>query len=239
MKKRILKENSQSWPTADDIEKFLLKHPYSLGWDENVINAKSPHYQYKGLADLSDIEQMIISSIAIFTGGNVQSVRDVSKFDKALADNPNSLLPLRGGFRNPDLVDYKIANYVMHLLASRRCKPVEVYRGIAVERNKSFFDGLKPGVEFNNWPMSSFATKESIAKLFARSQSVLPLAGSLSGKDPMVITVPNMNRGTLITPYSLYQEEHEFISSARLKIIDYQAIEYSSRNWHYLTCEPF
>ena len=233
MKKRILKENSQSWPTADDIEKFLLKHPHSLGWDENTTNAKSWHHPYKGMADLSEIEQMIITSIAIFTGGHVPSVRDVSKFNKALADNPDDLLPLRGGFRNPDLVDYKIAHHVMSLFASRPCKPIEVYRGIGVDKNPAFFAGLKPGIEFNNWPISSFATSESIAKRFAKNAAL-----EKGDKDPMVITVPNMNRGTSISPYSLFSDEDEFISSVRLKILDYQTFQ-GLFNWHYLTCEAF
>lgn len=234
MKKRILKENSQSWPTADDIEKFLLKHPYSLGWDENTTNAKSPFYPYKGMADLSEIEQMIITSIAIFTGGHVPSVRDVSKFNKALADNPNDLLPLRGGFRNPDLIDYKIAHHVMSLLSNRRCKPFEAYRGIGVDKNPAFFAGLKPGIEFNNWPISSFATSESIAKRFARNVSY-----GYRNKEPLVIIVPNMNRGTSISPYSLFSDEDEFVSSVRLKILDYQLFQYHMRDWHYLTCEAF
>jgi len=234
MKKRILKENSQSWPTADDIEKFLLKHPYSLGWDEDVKNARSSYYPYKGMADLSEIEQMIITSIAIFTGGHVPSVRDVSKFDKALANNPNDLLPLRGGFRNPDLVDYKIAHHVMSILSNRRCRPFEVYRGIGVDKNPAFFAGLKPGIEFNNWPISSFATSESIAKRFAKNAAL-----EKGDKDPMVITVPNMNRGTSISPYSLFSDEDEFISSVRLKILDYQTFQSQIFNWHYLTCEAF
>lgn len=233
MKKRILKENSQSWPTADDIEKFLLKHPHSLGWDENVTNAKSSFYPYKGMADLSEIEQMIITSIAIFTGGHVPSVRDVSKFNKAFADNPNDLLPLRGGFRNPDLSDYKLAHHVMSLFASRPCDPIEVYRGIGVETNPSFFKGLKPGIEFNNWPISSFATNESTARGFAK------MAAKQNAKEPMVITVQNIDMGSSISPYSLYTNEYEFVSSARLKIIHYESLPIGGKDWHYLTCEAF
>jgi hypothetical protein len=233
MKKRILKENSQSWPTEKDVENFLLKYPYSFGWDLDTTNDKSTHYPYRGMADLDEIEQMILSSIAIFTGGHVPSVRDVSKFNKALADNPKDLLPLRKGYRNPDLIDYKIANHVMSILSNRRCKSFEAYRGIGVEKNQAFFDGLKPGVEFNNWPISSFTVAESVAKGFAKA------AAAGTDKEPMLIIVENMNRGTSITPYSLFNHEDEFVSSVRLKILDYEMIKYNTRNWHYLNCEAF
>jgi hypothetical protein len=49
MKKRILKENSQSWPSADDIEKFIKNYHHNLGFDPNKDSNKSTHYQYRGL----------------------------------------------------------------------------------------------------------------------------------------------------------------------------------------------
>jgi len=234
MKKRILKENSQSWPTAADIEKFIKNYPYNLGFDPSKDSHKSTHYQYRDWDNFSDVEKAIINSVAVFTGGHVASVRDVSKFDKDLAYKPNELIPIHGEFRNPDLSDYKLAHHVMSLFASRPCDPIEVYRGIGVERDPSFFKGLKPGIEFNNWPISSFATKESTARGFAKMAATMRRA-----KEPMVITVQNMNKGSLISPYSLYADEYEFVSSARLMIIHYESLPLGGKDWHYLTCEAF
>jgi hypothetical protein len=184
--------------------------------------------------NFSDVEKAIINSVAVFTGGHVASVRDVSKFDKALAYKPNELIPIHGEFRNPDLSDYKLAYHVMNLFASRPCDPIEVYRGIGVERDPSFFKGLKPGIQFNNWPISSFATKGSIARRFAKTAAFLD-----PEKKPLVITVQNMNMGSSISPYSLYTDEYEFVSSARLKIIHYESLSIGGKDWHYLTCEAF
>jgi len=141
---------------------------------------------------------------------------------------------LTGGLRTPEVDDYRMANHVLTILANRSYNG-PAYRGIKVPDDPAFFAGLKPGVEFPSWPISSFSRDPLLARSFATMDIK-------DGEAPLVISVNNLTKGTYIEYYTNYEGEEEIVSSTRLKILRYftqgkTPSESDSYIFHHLVCE--
>jgi hypothetical protein len=141
---------------------------------------------------------------------------------------------MTGGLRTPEVDDYRMANHVLTILANRNHNG-EAFRGIKVPDDPAFFAGLKPGVEFPSWPISSFSKSAALARDFAMLDIKYKQA-------PLLITVKDLNKGTYIEYYTNYEYEEEIVSSSRLRILKYSTqgkdpTRYNSRDFHHLVCE--
>ena len=160
------------------------------------------------------------------------SVRDPTKFRKEKASSFEDSHYLTGGLRTPEADDYRMANHVLTILSNRAYRG-PAYRGIKVPNEPAFFAGLKPGLEFQSWPISSFSTDASIARSF----STMHLK---SNEAPLIISLRNLKKGTYIENYTNYDGEDEIVSSTRLKILRYFTQGSSSPHtytYHHLECE--
>ena len=125
-----------------------------------------------------------------------------------------------------------MANHVLTILANRSYNEL-AYRGIKVPTDPAFFAGLKPGVEFQSWPISSFSRDPIVARSFA----TMEMKGEQS---PLLISIDVLSKGTYIERYTNYDYEEEVVSSARLKILRYftQGPERGyPHGIHHLICE--
>ena len=184
----------------------------------------------RGLDDwrnLPHTAQQILGSIFLFTGAHVPSVRDPDKYDPKKArnkyllpdDGPSSSAPgVRGDAQVPSLVNYRMANHVMTILSNRKSEdPRRVYRGIRVPNDPAFLEGLKPGVKFECWPISSFTTNLFVAMRFAEGDDAV-LKGAKPEGLGVLMVINSISTGTYIHDYSYFSDELEFVSSPKLVI---------------------
>ena len=239
-----MNENFESWPSQEEIENF-----FQIYEDKFKVRSARDTYDHfgisndiKGWRDLPHTAQQILGSIFLFTGAHVPSVRDPDKYDPKKAEHggsyylpsfggPSSSPGITGGFKKPSFLNYKMANHVMTILANRNAKtPVKVYRGIKVPSDPEYLEGLKPGIEFNNWPISSFTTSLDVANRFAEPEGYT--------KAGVVIVVDKISKGTDLQNYSYFSNEWEFVTSSKLRIKEF--IQRSVRKFneqHLLICE--
>ena len=189
---------------------------------------------FKNHKRFSKTETDIFGAISLYTGGHVASVRDPAKFKKEKASSFADSHYLTGGLRTPEVDDYRMANHVLTILANRSYNG-PAYRGIKVPDDPAFFAGLKQGVEFPSWPISSFSRDPLLSRSFA----------TMDIKDdqaPLVISVHSLAKGAYIEYYTNYEGEEEIVSSTRLKILRYFTQEKNpsdrhSLTFHHLVCE--
>jgi hypothetical protein len=156
-------------------------------------------------------EFSVIKSILLFTKASVATIRNPELFNSNQAR-----ITGRDVFKDalvPTKNDYQIANKILTNLAiSKNYSNVEtIFRGIVIDQ--SVADNLRPFIEFNNWPISSFTLDESIAWGFISSKF-------LSDKTAVLIEINNPSHGSDITRFSFYQNENEVILGKKLLIKD-------------------
>lgn len=227
-----MNENIEDWPTAEEIEKFLIDYKDQF---EATPARNLWKYDMEDSENLSYVAQQIIASIFLFTGAHVPTVRDPNKYNPQKAHDPiygkKYFLPADKSAtsekdRNasgaaavrkiPSFFNYKMANHVMKILASRKSGNVyEAYRGIKVPNDPAFLEGLKPDTEFQCWPISSFTVRYSTANRFS---TVDPGQSDDVGKCGIIIAIKKLSTGTYIEPYSFFPDEFEIVSSPKLVI---------------------
>jgi hypothetical protein len=113
----------------------------------------------------------------------------------------------------PTKNDYQIANKIMTKLSVSKnySEPDSIFRGIVVD--KSIGDNLRPFIEFNNWPISSFTLDGAIAWNFITA-NILP------DKISVLIEINNPSHGSDISQFSYYRHESEVVLGKRLLIKD-------------------
>jgi len=233
-----MNENIEDLPTAEEIEKFLIayKDKFEATPVRDLFKYGSTHLFDNQVSDwkmLPHTAQQIIASILLFTGAHVASVRDPNKYNPRRAHDPDFgkkyFLPAdkpatsekdksgSGGTaiqKFPSFFNYKMANHVMKILGSRKSGNVyEAYRGIKVPNDLAFLEGLKSGVEFECWPISSFSADYNTAHRFSARDPVDDV-----GKCGIIIAIKKLSTGTYIDPYSYFPNEFEIVSSPKLII---------------------
>ena len=191
---------------------------------------------YSGLDDWKNLPhtvQQIIGSIFLFTGAHVESVRDPNKYDSTKArnkyllpdDGPSSSAPgVRGDEKVPSLVNYRMANHVMTILSNRKSKnPGKIYRGIRVPNEPAFLEGLKPGVKFECWPISSFTTNQFVGMRFSEGEDEWGTKRAGLNELGVLIVINSISTGTYIHDYSYFSGEYEFVSSPKLVIEKFES----------------
>lgn len=198
-----LNESKQAIDLTDD-ELLNRVHHLSMLSRSDTIDHRKLEFLDGGQIRSPDLE--IIKSILLFTGGNVPSVRNPEVFD------PDKSKKITRTDLVPGKDDYVTANIIMTKLASANNRiPFnnKIYRGITIDKNVA--KSLDPGIEFNNWPISSFTTNTGVADRFMRIVNPAQEAG-------VFLTVDEPNFGCNIKYLSAYTVEDEFVLGKKLII---------------------
>ena len=116
----------------------------------------------------------------------------------------------------PDQEDYEVANDVLKRLAKKPSKyNFRIYRGMYIKASL-FPEGIKEGMEFDFYDISSWSRDMRIAQSF----STTPPDGEIEAGDKMVIFTMRMKRGTYIDYYSAYDGEEEVVTGGKVKILE-------------------
>ena len=153
----------------------------------------------------------LLRSILLFTGGSVATVRDPGKYDPSLSKKTDMLGRYALNF-TPEKSHYEIAKNILTKLAKEKNADMNLplYRGISLPEESVRL--LKTGVQFNNWPISSWTSAERVAIKFSKSKTGIPI----------VIKVLNPQHGCKLDVLSAYNEEEESILGKKLIITDLQ-----------------
>ena len=170
-------------------------------------------------AELNDIENTVLMSVLLFTDGSVTALRDPDAFNPAKAEK------IYGSEIKPQKVDYELANYVMTKIATAAMKPVNIYRGISVEKNVA--DNLRPGIEFNNWDISSWTTSNAVALRFAYHTTISTRKKEMV---PLMLNILPSSYGCNISRISGYPSEEEVVMGKRILIkkVEKKTTDYGS-----------
>jgi hypothetical protein len=173
---------------------------FSIFYDGEKHNLESPYLE-------------IIKSIVLFTGGNVASVRSPTKFRTQLADPLYSAGKYNIDYI-PKKIDYQIAKNILLKLAAAKNDKINmpIYRGITLNFHTTNL--FKPGIKFNNWPLSSWTTDKTVALEFAES------GYGFSDDTKILIQIDRPRFGCYIADLSAYEAEKEVIFGKKLKIIE-------------------
>lgn len=148
------------------------------------------------------------------------------KFQEFLGsiDRVKSMIPIYQRFHEhyekflgaPDQEDYEVANDVLKRLAKKPSKyNYRIYRGMYIKASL-FPEGIKEGMEFDFYDISSWSRDMNIAQSF----STTPPDGKIEAGDKMVIFTMRMKRGTYIDYYSAYDGEEEVVTGGKVKILE-------------------
>jgi len=148
------------------------------------------------------------------------------KFQEFLGsiDRVKSMIPIYQRFHGhyekflgaPDQEDYEVANDVLKRLAKKPSKyNYRIYRGMYIKASL-FPEGIKEGMEFDFYDISSWSRDMNIAQSF----STTPPDGKIEAGDKMVIFTMRMKRGTYIDYYSAYDGEEEVVTGGKVKILE-------------------
>lgn len=198
-----LNESKQAIDLTDD-ELLNRVHHLSMLSRSDTIDHRKLEFLDGGQIQSPDLE--IIKSILLFTGGNVPSVRNPEVFD------PDKSKKITRSNLAPNKDDYVTANIIMTKLASANNQiPFnnEIYRGIVIDQNVA--KSLDPGIEFNNWPISSFTIDNQQARDFIKFKDTRTDAGVL-------LSVEQPGFGCYIKHLSVYPSEDEYVLGKKLMI---------------------
>ena len=154
------------------------------------------------------------------------------KFQEFLGsiDRIKSMIPIYQRFEEhykkflgvPDIEDYEIANDVLKMLAKKPSKyNFRIYRGMYVKASL-FPEGIKEGMEFNFYDISSWSRDMNVAQNFS---TTTPEGHKREAGDKSVVFTMRMKRGTYIDHYSAYDGEEEVITGGKVKILEVQELQ--------------
>ena len=149
------------------------------------------------------------------------------KFQEFLGsiDRVKSMIPIYQRFHGhyekflsaPDQEDYEVANDVLKRLAKKPSKyNYRIYRGMYIKASL-FPEGIKEGMEFDFYDISSWSRDMNIAQSFSTE---LPQGHKPEAGDKSVIFTMRMKRGTYIDYYSAYDGEEEVVTGGKVKILE-------------------
>jgi hypothetical protein len=204
---RSLSENSDivSASMADAIKNYYLTIKTLLPGKKNTALSGANLDWIKENPDYT----LIYNSIALFTGAHVASVRDPTKFDRLKATKNISKI----ADRLPTQNDYANAKSILTFLAQEKnfLGVEKLYRGISLHH--SIIEKIKPGIEFQNWEISSWTVHKDIAYGFAYDEAQLG-----GGLRPVVLKIDRCEYGNSVSHASKFPGESEVVFGRRLKI---------------------
>lgn len=154
------------------------------------------------------------------------------KFQEFLGsiDRIKSLIPIYQRFlgyhtdflSTPDQFSYELAKDILTKLAKKPSKyNYRIYRGMYV-KGSLFPEGIKEGMEFDFYDLSSWSRNQTIAINFSTE---LPQGLEREVGDKSVIFTMRMKRGTYIDYYSAFDGEEEVITGGKVKILEVTKME--------------
>jgi hypothetical protein len=174
-----------------------------------------PSYDFdelkKFVPNVGQIHKDLLTSIMLFTGGNVASVRNPELFDQSKSkslkfDVDREFVPQKS--------DYELANKVMKTLAISKNyysdKPI--YRGVSIK--KEIAEAFDYGIEFNNWEISSFSLSRDVAEGFFPSQREIHANNHVK----VILQILKPSFGSHIYNFSRFYGELEVVLGKKLKI---------------------
>jgi hypothetical protein len=172
-------------------------------------------------------EMKILQSIMLFTGGNVTSVRDPKRFDPKLTANTEIEL-----FNNLHLVTketYETANKILSSLAISKnyFGFNKIFRGLNIEDDIA--SNLRPGIEFNNWPISSFTKVKDVALGFSIANN--------ENQKQVLIVINNPSHGSDISKFSNYPNEQEVVLGKKILIKKIRSDQFENFDEYFLEIE--
>jgi hypothetical protein len=198
-----LNESKQAVDFADD---ELLKRVHELSMMSISGDITPKYLEFSDGTEIQSPDLEIVKSILAFTGGHVPSVRNPEVFDATKTGR------IKRTYTVPNKNDYVTANIIMTRLASAHNSTGlynEIYRGITLDQNIAKF--LDPGIEFNNWPISSFTINDGEARDFIKFEDTTTEAGVL-------LSIEKPDFGCYIKHLSVYPSEDEYVLGKKLII---------------------
>ena len=154
------------------------------------------------------------------------------KFQEFLGsiDRIKSLIPIYQRFlgyhtdflSTPDQFSYELAKDILTKLAKKPSKHnFRVFRGMYI-KGSLFPEGIKEGMEFDFYDLSSWSRDQGVAINFSTSP---PEGHKREADDRSVVFTMRMKRGTYIDYYSAYDGEEEVITGGKVKILEVTKME--------------
>ena len=173
----------------------------------------------------------VARALALFTGGNVASVRDPEQFDAEKAKESLGgklshvawlLRPLTGKFMDvPQTKDnYKVANYILELLAQSKAKKPwhatqDVYRGMHSLSANAFLALCKPGAVYSLGKIVSTTVDKKVADRFIKGEPRYKLV--------YVIDNSKAKKGIYTAgATSSYSSEQELIIGGKIRVLKFE-----------------
>jgi len=176
-------------------------------------------------------------SFYLFTSASVTATRDPSKYDPERAVNfrdayaygyDESHLSLLDF--TPTQQDYKNASTILKYAASSKIRGYnDLYRGIAL--SNEVYASLEPGIQFQNWPISSWTISRSVANNFA-SQDFSP-----DDEKRVILYIEESEYGCEVGTATNYLAEHEVVMGKRLEIVEVERFRGLSLSFNLVTCK--
>ena len=174
----------------------------------------------------------IVRALALFTGGNVASVRDPKQFDPEKAKKGGLggklphiawlLRPITGKFMDVKQTkdNYKVANYILELLAQSDAKKPwhatqDVYRGMHSLSANAFLALCKPGAVYSLGKIVSTTVDKKVADRFIKEEPRYRLV--------YVIDNSKAKKGIYTAgATSAYASEQEVIIGGKIRILKFE-----------------
>jgi hypothetical protein len=193
------------------------------------------------------INQDLISiwrSFYLFTSASVATIRDPSKYNASVVFNFKKEYEHIEAKENtkdfyfkklidftPTQQDYENAKAIlMYAASSNVSKGTTLYRGIALP--DEVCTSLVKGIQFQNWPISSWTIEEYVAIEFAKNTSALSSVSSKDRKQFVLITIYNCNYGCGVGTATRYISEKEVIMGKKLEIVSVNDLRRSEGMYH-------
>jgi len=199
------------------------------------------------IADVSNNEDVlsIWRSFYLFTSASVAAIRDPSKYNAKKAVNftkdGEAAADLPFKFNDDDIFlhlvdftptkqDYENASAILKYAASSKIKVYdEIHRGITVP--KQVCASLAPGIQFQNWPISSWTLDRAIAVQFSRANY------DYETEQRIILTVKGCEYGCAVGEATNFQNEEEVVMGKKLEIVEVIAPRPSVANVYLVECK--
>lgn len=220
---------------------------------QDAVNDYYTSLKKRKVSSLSNEEHGFVNAIALFTAGNVASVRNPSQYDASKADSNEGIRPTINGFADKTFVantsqaDYAHANKVIAELANRPYGDgPPLLRGIRAS-GAALKEFTTEGGIVDTYAFSSWSSDAHVAVRFALD----PLDGKPAEKsgqhgdkdwhegECVLMKIEKPARGTDVTGLSRFPTENETVSGGKVRIERVQTVKQEhhgvKRRWHVVT----
>ena len=172
------------------------------------------NYSPETFNSMDELDKAICTSIILFTGGNVASVRDPEKFKDDIEQKPIDIYDPRTR-TNKRFLDsatkyqYQVANHVINTMANMKNEKIsgDVYRGMMLSMT-TFKKQISVGKTFGGSTITSWSTSSDVASEYTTKTLIGIPEGDIASVY-FEMTAPKY--GTYIGDFSVFRREYEFI----------------------------